>query len=82
VPGGAGVRFQSLAPHLSKLADQLEGRLVVVKVDIDANEALANKWKVEAVPTLLVFKGGKKVAELLGFTGPASLKKLIEKHVK
>jgi thioredoxin 1 len=73
---------QALAPHLVKLAAQFEGRLVVAKVDIDLSEALADKWKIEAVPTLLLFKNGKKVAEIEGFDGPASLKKLVAKHLK
>ena len=66
---------QELAPHLAELALERKGKLVVVKVDIDDNEDLANQYDIEAVPTLLLFKAGKLVKKMDGFEGKAKLRK-------
>ncbi len=68
----------ALAPHLAELAIEKEGELVVVKIDIDNNEDLANQYNIEAVPTLLLFNAGKLVKKMEGFEGKAKLKKWLE----
>ena len=72
---------QELAPHLAKLAEEMEDKLFVAKIDIDKNEDLAGKLGIEAVPTLLMFKNGKRVGAMEGFDGPAGLKKFVKKHL-
>ncbi len=64
---------KALEPLLATLGQELAGRLSVVKVDIDATPDLATDWGVMSVPTLLLFKNGKKVA---GRTGGQSLEQL------
>ena len=73
---------QELRPHLSKLADEMEDELRVVKVDVDDNEDLAESWDVEAVPTVLFFAAGEKKGVMEGFTGPSRLKKFVKKHLE
>ncbi len=62
-----------LAPKVEKLADEYEGRAVVAKVDAGADGALADRYEVNVVPTVVYFAGGEKV----GVTeGPASYRRL------
>ena len=57
---------KALAPQLDKMAEELQGKARVVKVDIDAQQNLAVKYGVQAVPTLLVFSKGEEVARKVG----------------
>ena len=64
---------KALEPLLTQLGDELEGRLAAVKVDIDGTPELAADCGVMCVPTLLLFKDGKKLAVR---TGGQSLQQL------
>lgn len=55
-----------MAPALDKLAESLAGRVEVVKVDIEEGHEAATKFGIRAVPTFMVFKEGKPVAEKFG----------------
>lgn len=57
---------RALGPHLDRLADQQSDQLKVVKVDVDAEPALAKAYGIQAMPTLLVFRNGKEVARHVG----------------
>ncbi len=50
---------QALAPILSEVSKELNGKAKVIKVDIDKNPAAANAYGIRSVPTLLLFKEGK-----------------------
>ncbi|MFQ7537472.1 MAG: thioredoxin family protein [Clostridium sp.] len=45
-----------LAPEIEKLADELEGKAKILKVDVDQEQALAMRYGVQSIPTLIVFK--------------------------
>jgi len=55
-----------MAPALDALSADFEGRAKVAKLDTDDNEPLAVKYGVQALPTLLVFKGGEVVSRSVG----------------
>jgi thioredoxin 1 len=55
-----------VTPVLAELAAELEGRLRVVKVDIDANPATAGSQRIMAAPTMILYRGGQAVASLVG----------------
>ncbi len=55
-----------LAPSIEKLAEEYEGRAVVGKVDIDEQEALARRYGVQSIPTVIVFKDGQPAATVVG----------------
>lgn len=59
---------RALAPALADLADLYEGEVEVVKVDIDANQSLADKFDVRGIPLLILFKNGQEVARSMGGT--------------
>ena len=73
---------RALAPHVEAVAHELQGKLKVVKMDIDSNPQTPAKYGIRGIPTLLVFKGGELVDKMVG--NPGSKKKiaeLVERHV-
>lgn len=56
-----------LAPVIEELAAELQGKLVIGKLDVDENQNTAQKFGVMSIPTLLVFKNGQVVKTLVGF---------------
>ena len=69
-----------IAPILEQLADEMAGVAHVAKVNIDENGDLANRFGVRSIPTLIVFKGGKMVDQVVGAAPKEQLRKLLEKH--
>src|SRR5450631_1935667 len=59
---------KALAPIVEKVADEFEGKLKVGKLDIDASRAIAEKYRIRSVPTVMVFRGGQKTGEHIGLT--------------
>ncbi len=55
-----------LAPVIDELAEEYEGDLRVVKVNVDDNASLAVQFGVQSIPTLIFFKGGQQVAKTVG----------------
>ena len=55
-----------LAPVVDQIAAEFEGRVKVVKVDVDANQALASKFAVRGIPTLLIMSKGQEVDRIVG----------------
>lgn len=73
---------RAIAPHLETLADRYEGKARIVKVDIDANPQTPATYGVRGIPTLLVFKGGELVDQMVGNPGALGpLDKLVGNHV-
>lgn len=50
-----------LAPLLKQVKDELGDTISIIKIDVDKNQALAAKYQVRGVPTMLLFKNGKQV---------------------
>jgi putative thioredoxin len=71
----------ALAPLLERLAQELEGRLDVVKVDTDREPELAARYGVRALPTLKLFRRGAVVEEVVGVQPPAVLRALVDRHL-
>jgi thioredoxin len=55
-----------LAPTIDALARDYAGRVLVAKLDVDANPATANRFQIQGIPTLLVFKDGQLVDRVSG----------------
>lgn len=67
-------------PILAELAESEAGAVTVVKVDVDQNRALAEKYKIESIPTLFLFKGGKAVDMKVGALPKADLLEWLAPH--
>ena len=50
-----------MSPILKEVKDNLKDRISIIKIDVDKNQALAAKYQVRGVPTLMIFKNGKQV---------------------
>ncbi len=70
-----------IAPVLDELADEFAGRARVGKVNIDDHQSLAAQYNVRAIPTLLLFKQGEVVEQLVGAKSKRDLKASLEKAV-
>lgn len=66
-----------LAPVLEEIAKDMEGKLIVGKVDVDANPAVSQKFGVMSIPTLILFKNGQPVKQMVGYQGKEGLVKEI-----
>ncbi len=72
----------AIAPHVDTLAGEHDGRLKVVKMNVHANMKVAMKYKVMAMPTFVVFKGGAEVGRQRGAQGGLQgLRRLVSTHV-
>ncbi|MCU0792300.1 MAG: thioredoxin [Opitutaceae bacterium] len=65
---------KAIAPILAELANELSGKLVIGKVNVDDHGSLAEKYAVRAIPTMLLFKNGHLVETLVGMQSKDSLK--------
>lgn len=57
---------KAMAPALEAVAAELKGKVKVAKLDVDQNPTVTEEYKIQAMPTMMIFKGGKKVAERVG----------------
>lgn len=69
-----------IAPILEDLAAEVTNAKIA-KVDVDENQALASKYQVSSIPTLIIFKDGTPVETLVGFMPKDALKAKLEKHL-
>jgi thioredoxin 1 len=70
-----------LAPTVEALATDLDGKVVVGKLNVDENPNTASRFSVRGIPTLLLFKGGEIVESVVGLVGKDELRRVIDKHV-
>jgi thioredoxin 1 len=69
-----------LAPTVEELATDFDGRVIVGKLNVDDNPGTAGRFSIRGIPTLLLFKGGEIVEQVVGLADKASLKQLLDKH--
>ncbi len=70
-----------VAPIMVQLAEQYQGKIKVLKVDVDANQRTAMRFNVRSIPSLLFFKDGKHVDTVVGLTPKPALEARIQKHL-
>ncbi|MBL4938329.1 thioredoxin [Clostridium sp. YIM B02515] len=70
-----------LGPVIEEIADELEGKAVVGKVNVDENQDIAMKYKVFSIPTVLVFNNGQVIDQFVGFMPKAAIMDKLEKHI-
>ena len=72
---------KSIASVLDELADQYKGRLKVLKVNIDDNPNLPDRYNIQGIPNLLFFKNGSLVDQVIGAVSKARISEVIDKIV-
>ena len=70
-----------IGPSLEDIAKEMDGKLKVVKVNIDENPATPSRYNVRSIPTLLLFKNGELKETIVGLAGKDDLARVIDKHV-
>ncbi len=57
-----------IAPLIDKLAQEYEGRALVVKVDLDQNQSLAKRLSIRSIPVVMIYKNGTLMDTIVGVT--------------
>ena len=70
-----------VAPVVDEIARENEGKLKVMKLDVDDNQGTAMTYGVMSIPTLILFKDGQPVERIVGFKPKSDLWKKIEPHL-
>ncbi|MFC2948592.1 thioredoxin [Virgibacillus sediminis] len=69
-----------IAPVLEEIDGEMDDKVQIVKLDVDENQETAGKYGVMSIPTLLLFKDGEVVDQVIGFQPKEALVDLINKH--
>ena len=69
-----------IAPILEQLVDEYEGKVTVAKLDVDANPRAAARFGVRSIPTLLFFKDGKLVDQVIGAVPKSIIEAKLQQH--
>ncbi len=67
------------APIIDELAETNKDKVLIGKIDVDANTATAAKYGVQSIPTIIMFKNGKEVERKVGFGGRGGYEEMIKK---
>ena len=71
-----------IAPAIEELAKEYEGKVKVGKLDIDANPTVPTQYGIRSIPTLLVFKGGKMVEQIVGAVPKQEIVRALGNHIE
>ena len=66
------------APILEELSKEYDSKISFAKVNVDDNGPLASKYHIAAIPTMLIFKDGKPIEQLVGHKPKKELKKILD----
>jgi thioredoxin 1 len=72
---------RQIAPTVEALAGDYAGKLKVGKVNVDLHQMTAQRYGIRSIPTLLVFKGGKVVGQMVGAYPRSKMEAEIKKHL-
>ena len=72
---------RALAPVVDEVAKTYQSKVKVVKMDVDRNPATPQRYNVRGIPTLLVFKGGQVVEQIVGYRPKDAIAEAIDRHV-
>lgn len=72
---------RSIAPVIEEMAREMKGKVVFGKLNVDQNMQTANRYRISAIPTMLVFKGGQLVDRIIGAYPKQALAKKISKYL-
>jgi thioredoxin 1 len=70
-----------IAPILEEVAKEYEGKLQIVKMDVDANQGIPSKFGIRGIPTLILFKNGAAAAQKVGALAKGQLTSFIDSNI-
>jgi thioredoxin 1 len=71
-----------LAPTVEAVAEKYAESASVVKLNVDDNPAISQRYGIKGIPTLILFKGQKEVERVVGATSKEAISRMIDKHVQ
>ncbi|XES78662.1 MAG: thioredoxin [Candidatus Bathyarchaeia archaeon] len=72
---------RALAPTIAELANDLTGKVLVAKLNVDENPKTAEKFQVFSIPTVVLIKGGQEVDRIVGLCPRKQYDAALEKHM-
>jgi thioredoxin 1 len=72
---------RGLAPKLEEIGAEMSSQLEIVKMNVDENRAVPEKFGIRSIPTMILFKDGRDVGQLLGNLPKEEIVALIKKHI-
>ena len=72
---------RAVAPVVDEIATEFNGKLKVLKINTDENPKTAQSYRISGIPSLLVFKNGQPVEQVVGAVPKSTLTSAIQKHV-
>jgi thioredoxin 1 len=72
---------RALAPAIDALATDYAGKVSVGKLNVDENPEITTRFMVRGIPTVMLFKGGKVVDQVVGLVDKGSLKQMVDRHM-
>ena len=70
-----------LAPTVEAVADKYAATARVVKLNVDDNPSVSQRYGIKGIPTLILFKNGHEEERVVGATSEAAISRMIEKHI-
>lgn len=70
-----------LKPILEEVSEELDGKVDFYNIDVDHNQDIAMKYSIQSIPTLIVFKDGRKVEQQVGFQTKEGIYNLVKSHL-
>lgn len=70
-----------VAPVLEQLADEMDGKVRIAKLDVDSNQELAYKFQVSSIPTFILFKDGQMADRTLGALPKSGFENFINRNL-
>ena len=72
---------RQLAPTVEALASDYDGKVTVGKLNVDEHPNVAQRFSIRGIPTLLLFKGGEVVDQVVGVADDSKLKSMLDQHI-
>ena len=70
-----------LAPTVEAVAEKYASAAKVVKLNVDENPSVSQRYGIKGIPTLILFKGGKEEERVVGATSKEAIARMLDKHV-
>lgn len=72
---------RAVAPVLEELATEMDGKIQIAKLDIDANMETANRFEVQSIPTFLIFQNGEIKDRMMGALPKSAFQRFIDRNI-
>ena len=70
-----------LAPTVEAVAEKYSGNARVVKLNVDDNPSVSQRYGIKGIPTLILFKNGKEEERVVGATSESAISRMLDKHI-